>query len=184
MYQRDTEVEARLNELKDINPALYELIMGSIKKFERQNQALDVSIEARKATLEAQLKAYDVILSRFKKLNKRGDFAFLVTKADLIAGIFMPILININPRSIRKRVLRILTRTAAFINLAQKLIPEKQLEEKLMFSVILSPADLKMIDPESAEELQDEILVRGLRDLIEWVRKTPGVRKIREVLLP
>ena len=92
MYQRDPEVEDRLNDLKDANPTLYELIMGSIRKFERQSQALDVSIEARKATLEAQLKAYDVVLSRFKKFNKSGDYMFLVTKADLIAGIFMLIL--------------------------------------------------------------------------------------------
>jgi len=184
LYNRDPAFKSNLHGLENENKALYNLIMGSIKKFERLNEGLDSSVGARRATLEAQLRAYDVILSRFKKVNRRGDFAFLVTKADLIAAVFMPVLIAIDIRSIRKRVLEILTRTAAFINLAQKLIPDRQLEEKLMFSIILSPADLKKIDPESLEELRDEILVRGLDDLIEWVRKTPAIRKLQEVLLP
>jgi len=184
LYQRDREAREALEDLKSSNPTLYELIMSTIEMFERAEKALDSSAEARKATLEAQFRAYDIILSEFKRRNRRGDFAFLVTKADLIGGIFMPYILGISLPGIKKRILNILKNTAAFINLADKLLPEKSLENKLMLSIILSPADLRRIDPESAEELSEEVFVRGLGELIEWVRRTPLRRLLKEVLLP
>jgi hypothetical protein len=184
LYNRDREAREALEDLQKSNPALYELIISTIERFERAERALDTSLEARKATLEAQLRAYDVILSEFNRRNRRGDFAFLVTKADLIGSIFMPYLLQINLQGVKKRIINILKSTTAFINLASKLIPEKSLREKLMVSIILSPADLKQIDPESAEELREEILVRGLGELIEWVRKASEGRLLKEVLLP
>jgi len=188
MYQRDIEFRNNIDDLKKDNPHLYKFIIETINRRNSINQSIteakDIPPEFRKTMLDAQLWAYTSILLRFKELKKDGDFAFLITKADLIAAVFEPNLLNIDLRKIKKRVKEVLMRTVAFANLVQNLVSEKQIDKRLMFSVILSPADLRKIDPESAEELQDEILVRGLRDLIDWVRKTPGLRKVKEVLLP
>ncbi|WP_297509111.1 hypothetical protein [Thermococcus sp.] len=184
LYQRDREAREALNDMKNYNPTLYEVIMNAIRKFERANQALESSLQARRATLEAQLRAYDAILSRFKKRNRRGDFAFLVTKADLIGAIFMPFLLNISLSGVKKRIINLLKSTTAFLNLLQKLVPEKELKKRIILSIILSPADLKHLDPESAEDLREEVLVRGLDELVEWLRTTPIIRVLKEVLLP
>ncbi|WP_461865903.1 hypothetical protein [Thermococcus sp.] len=181
LYTRSPDIIGNLEFLKKNNPYYYKQINSIIKWHEARRETNEKLIEG---TLEGDIKAYTRIATEFKKRKGSGNFIFLVTKADLIAALFDPEnVIHARTRGLKKRIVKILRKSILFKNLMRELkIQEKELQDKLKISMIVSATDLKKIDMTAA--FRDEVRTAGLDELIEWIRKLPPSKIISEVVKP
>ncbi|WP_456396352.1 hypothetical protein [Thermococcus sp.] len=189
LYTRSPDIIGNLEFLKKNNPYYYGQISEIIRGYEAFSEAGEALSSREKAlmierTLEGDIKAYTRIATEFRKRKGNKNFVFLVTKADLIAALFDPEnVIHTRTRGLKKRILRILRRSTLFKNLLRELkIPEKELEDRLKISMIVSAADLKEMDIAAA--FREEIKTAGLDELVDWIRKLPRSKILSEVVKP
>lgn len=190
LYKRDPDFRTNLEFLKSTNERYYNKIMNVINNLSEIEERLgDPTLNKKlretigRETLGQHLNAYRRIVLASKSKVKKDSFIFLVTKADLIGAVFNSDILSIRLEGLKRRVLRILRKAVLFKNFLKNLnINEKDLSNKLMFSIIVPRREL--VTSDYPIPLTDEILVKGLDRVVEWIRKTSKARIIKEALKP
>ncbi|NJE05346.1 hypothetical protein E3E36_04160 [Thermococcus sp. M36] len=190
LYKKDPDFRTNLEYLESSNRKYYEKIKKIVEYLsDLDNKLGDPTLDKRirepisRETLGHHLNAYRRIVLASRSKIRRESFVFLVTKADLIGAVFNSDVVSINLNRLKRRVLRALKKSVLFRNFLKNMnITEKDLSDKLMFSIVLPRKELE--DSGSITPLSEDVLVRGLDDVIRWIRKAPRIKVLKEVLKP